>query len=857
MKSFKLASLSVAISTVSLLGFSNHVFSQEESTGPIEEMVLTGTRGKPRTVSDSPVPIDVFNAEDLKSVSYTDTNDIIQTLVPSYSVGRVPIGDGATFIRPASLRGMPTDKTLVLVNGKRRHRSALVQIGGSGTQGPDIATIPAAALKGVEVLRDGAASLYGSDAIAGVINFQLKDNDQGGSLNIDFGEQYEGDGEQYTISGNIGMPLGDGFLSISGEVSSQDFTSRSEQYCQSWFCVTDQSEEFQALAQNASLEGDVVQPWGQPNAKAKRLFFNAAIPLGDATELYSYGSYSDSEGDGSFFYRYPGNSVMRDLRLADGSIYNPVEIFPGGFTPRFSGDVADYSWVTGLKGEFSEGFVFDFTARYGFDEIDYTIVNTINPSMGPDTPTEFDPGALSNEEIQVQADFTYDLTDATTLAFGASYMDESYDVQQGGDLSFFAGPYANADPHNLCADDLTPTAAGLAAIGNGSTLDCADTSDPVYQQVAVGSNGFPGFDPLFSEVYERDSFGVYAELSSEVTDALFVQGSLRYEDYSDFDSEVVGQLAAKFDITDSFGIRSSVGTGFRAPTPGQQGTTNVSTRLPNGTPIASGLFPAGGEVAQALGSTELKPETSFNMTFGFTAELASTSLTVDFYRIAVEDRTYAVSSLGVSTDPSAGADYDRYLSLVEAGVSSAATIGEVRYFTNAFDSVTSGVDVVVSSPIEWGDAGTTTLTASVNYNKSELDSDASDFLNAEDSFDFENDRPNVRGVLTAKHEVSDFQVLTRASYFGSYKDSNGTSSEDPTQPNAIQTYGSEVFIDLEATYQFTSLLSATIGGRNIFDEYPDKVDTTVGDYCCGRVYSSNTIVPWQGGYYFVRLDAAF
>nr|WP_317931160.1 TonB-dependent receptor [Halioxenophilus sp. WMMB6] len=826
------------------------VFAQDEAD--LEEVVVTGTRGKPRSVADSPVPVDVFNADQIKSVSYTDTNDIIQTLVPSYAVGRAPIADGGTFIRSATLRGMPSDKALVLVNSKRRHRSSLVSIGGSGVQGPDIATIPAAALKNVEVLRDGAAALYGSDAIAGVINFILNDNAEGGSISLDAGEYYEGDGQQMTLSGNVGLPLGDaGFVSISGEFSSQDFTSRSEQYCESWFCVTDQSAEYQAAAKNASLEGDVVQPWGQPNAEATRFFVNSGYDISDTTSLYAFANYSESEADGGFFYRYPGNGTIEELRNADGSIYTPQDKFPGGFTPRFFGDVTDYSFVGGVKGEFTDGFSYDISGRYGYDEISYTLKNTVNPSLGIDSPTSFKPGDLSNEEIQYQADFALDLTDTMVLSFGATYMKETYDVKEGEESSYVAGPHALSDPYDLCVDGgTTPTAAGITAIANGSSLNCADPSDPVYKVVGVGSNGFPGYSPEFSDSYDRDSYGIYADLSYDVTDKLFLEAAMRYEDYSDFDAELVGKLAAKYSITDTFGIRGSIGTGFRAPTPGQQGTTNVSTRLPNGQPVATGLFPAGGPVAQALGAKELEPETSTSYTLGFTGETGPVSWTLDFYRIEVADRTYAVSTLPVSTDPNS-AGYDNYLALSNAGVAGAETIGGVFYFANGFDTLTQGIDLVASMPIDWS-AGITDLTASFNYNTSEFDSDPSEYLNAEDQFDFENATPEIRGVITARHSFEALTLMLRANYYGSYEDANGGSSI-----SAVQEYGQEVMFDLEGTYHFNDTFSVTLGGRNIFDEYPDKADKEINDYCCGRVYSSNTIVPWQGGYYFLRLDAEF
>lgn len=863
--------ITAAVIAASGMISSSALAQDSESASQLEEIIITGARGRPRTVSDSPVPVDVFDASTIESVSYTDTANILQTLVPSYNVDRAPISDGGTFVRSPTLRGLPTDKTLVLVNSKRRHRAALVSIGGSGTQGPDVATIPAAALQNVEVLRDGAAAQYGSDAIAGVINFILKENTEGGSLSIDTGEYAEGDGQSMTISGNFGLPLGDdGFISVSGQIEESDPTSRGEQYCESWFCVdpnhpdydpaasyTQYTEDptFQAGVPAANIGfGDVVQPWGSPNQEAMRVFVNSGYELDADTEIYAFASYSESETDGGFFYRYPENGTIEYLREPDGSLYWPLDKFPGGFTPRFFGEVIDFSLAAGMRGSLENGLTYDFSGRTGENEIQYTLKNTVNPSMGSASPTEFRPGDLINTETQFQADFTYEfdssLSSPILLAFGTSYMDESYEVVEGEVSSYIDGPYATPDPHGFCNDDGTATAAGAGVIAAGSTLNCADSSDPVYTVVGVGSNGFPGYSPQFSELYERASFAVYGDLSANVTDNLFMQGAIRYEDYDDFDSEIVGKLAGKLDVTDTFGIRASIGTGFRAPTPGQQGTINVSTRLPNGFPVATGLFPAGGPVAQALGATPLKPELSTNYTLGFTASLGELDLTVDFYRIDIEDRTRAVSTRDVSTDPTSGDAYSNYLALSAAGVAGAESIGGVFYFTNAFDTSTQGMDIVATIPFDWGDAGITTFTGSLNYNKEQFETDPSAVLNAENQFDFENFDPNWRGVFTARHNIGDLTLMGRASWYG-----ESTNSNSGGNPLRFQTFDDIMFIDVEAQYQVNEMFRVSIGGRNIADEYPGA--DTISDYCCGRIYSSGTAVDWQGSYFFGRLTAEF
>ena len=855
----------IALGLLAPTGMISAVHGQEADG--LEEIVVTGSRGRPRTVSDSPVPIDVFSAQDLEDVSFTDTNDILRTLVPSFNLARQPISDGATFIRPAQLRGLPTDKTLVLVNSKRRHRASLVAIGGSGTQNADLQTIPSSAIGSMEVLRDGASAQYGSDAIAGVINFILKENDSGGSLSINTGEYSEGDGESTTVNANIGLPLGDdGFLSISGEFTEADATSRGVQYCNGWFCVDpalpnynpdagytafteDPTYQAGTAAANTGYGPGVVQPWGNPEHESVSLFFNAGYQIDADTELYAFGNYMESEGDGSFFYRYPRNGTIEQLREKDGGIYDPLEKYPGGFTPRFFGEQEDMSIAGGIRGEWDNGWSYDFSARHGENEIQYTLANTINPSMGRASQKSFRPGDLINEETQFSADFTNEFdadgfANPLLFAFGATYLDEQYEVVEGEPNSYKAGPHSVQDPFGFC-NGASPTAAGSAVIANGSSLNCADSSDPVFTVVGVGSNGFPGYSPQFSDIYGRSSYAVYGDLSTDLTDDLFVQGALRYEDYDDFDSEVTAKIAAQLDLSDTLSMRGSFGTAFRAPTPGQQGTTNVSTRLPNGFPVATGLFPAGGPVAGALGAVPLEPEKSKNLTLGFVANLGDLDVTVDFYQIDIEDTTNAVSTRDVSTDPTSGDAYQNYLKLDAAGVPGANSIGGVFYFANGFDTTTKGMDIVATYPL----TENTNLTAAINYNKTEFDSDPSAYLNVEDQFDFENLLSDWRGIYTITHDVNNLRLLARASYYGEWENSN----RNPW-PN-IQKYDPTWFIDVEATYQVNDNWRLSIGGRNIGDEYPSK--DAIADYCCGRQYASGSYVDWQGAYYYGRVSLDF
>ena len=854
-------------------GFTAPVLAEEM----IEEVVVTGVRGKPRTVQDSPVPIDVFDSETLDSVNVSSMNDIIRTLVPSFSVARQPISDGATFVRPASVRGLASDKTLVLVNGKRRHRSMLVNLG-TGQQGPDLATIPGVAIKSVEILRDGASALYGSDAIAGVMNFILKDDREGGSISFDTGQNYWGDGLRMSVEGNIGLPLGEeGFLNISVAKSKNEATVRSEIYCESWWCMNPDGAKYEAflaarpdraayatdadyLAASAfaSLDGYGVsdgftQTWGDPNTEATRGFFNAGFPISETMEVYAFGNYSDSERDGGFYYRYPFNGTIEKIRKEDGDVWWPLEVttgnydgngFAGGFTPRFFGDVTDFSMLGGIRSTGDGPLAWDFSYRFGDATIKYTLKNTINPSLGEATPTSFRPGDLINQEAQFQADFVYDISENASLAFGASYMDESYELGIGGTPSWIAGPYANPDPYGFCNDDLSTSAAGLAVIANGSTLDCSNTSDPVYKTMLIGVNGFQGYDPEMAQEYTRDSYGLYGELGLDLSDDLFVQLAIRYEDFSDFGAETVYKVAAKYDLTDTFGVRGSFNTGFRAPTTGQQGTLNVSTRLPDGVPVASGLFPVQSAAAIALGASPLEPETSEAFSIGVTGSLGDIDFTLDYYSIEVASIMAKVSDLKVSTDPTAGSAYDNYLALVGANVSGAQGIGAVAWFTSGYDVSVSGYDLVATYPIE-SDLGQTDIGITLGYNERDFDTDPSAFLNTEAQEDYVNYEPNTRMIVSIAHSWSDYMLMVRGSYWGESENYNSGTAQvhDPLW----MTDAEFIYAGEEITLSF--------GVRNLFDEYPAK--GTVGDTCCGRVYESGSVIPWSGGHYFMKMSREF
>jgi iron complex outermembrane recepter protein len=892
--------ISAAVAGAALLG-GNNSWAQsapdqsapapDDQSAPADRsdvIVITGTRTEGRSVQDSAVPVDVFTAKAIEDISFTDTQDVLKTLVPSFTTARQPISDGATFVRPASLRGLSSDKTLVLVNSKRRHRAALVSTGGSGTQGPDVSTIPASALKTVEVLRDGAAAQYGSDAIAGVINFILKDSPEGGEIQFQAGTYYEDDGEDLLLAGNLGLPIGDkGFVNISVEGTTAQPTTRSQEWRtqaadpgnfggQSSFDVPTflaaNPQYGYLFGSGEDFDTSNVQLWGQPETEAFRSFINAGYQISETMELYGFANYSNSTADGDFNYRSPVAGIHTNrIRQQNGAIFQFVTNYPAGRTPRFGGNVVDYSITGGLRGDFTDVFSYDFSGRYGKNTIYYTLWNTINPSLGPQSPTSFHPGDLVSDEWAVSADFTYTVpvsffANPLDIGFGAEYRDEGYEIVAGDEASYIAGPYALQDPWNFCTNEAaialrTATTAGLAA--GMTNTNCQTASDPVYTQNAVGSDGFPGYPPAFSEASSRDSYAFYVDFASDVTDYLFLDLAMRYENYSDFGETFDYKVAGRWKMTDSINLRGSVGTGFRAPTPGQLGTTNVSTVFAGGgEPIAQGLFPATNPVSVFLGAKALDPEKSDNYSLGATANFGTLDVTLDFYLINISDQFYAVSPITVDAATRAA--------LLAAGVPGADTIGQVSFFQNAFDSETYGVDLVVSYAADWGDAGTTNFTVSANYNGYQIESvniqnaNGTDLFDAEAIYDFEHGQPKFRAVFSAMHSIGQWTLVGRANYYGGYKVSNCVPNNcTPAVLSAgttvfeIQELTEEVLFDLEAEYAFNDSFSVAVGARNVFDEYPDEGEFRLRETSNGRIYRSDSIVDWQGGFYYVRAKHKF
>ena len=938
----------LAITSVLLaLGALPTSVSAQGADEAVEEIVTIGTRRAGRTALDTAVPIDVFNQEDLDSVSSSDMLDVIKTLVPSFNVGRVPIGDGATMIRPPQLRGLDADKTLVLINGKRRHRAALVNLGGFGAHGPDLATIPAIALRSVEVLRDGASALYGSDAIAGVMNFNLRTESEGGEIRMQHGVyadtaggpgglgigkrgSLEGQGgeKDYKVQLNFGMPLTeDGFINVSSELYSAQGTSRGGRY---EFAIP--GDDFgnrpsEAAAMDGAMfdhdgiastpkvfragpdalthvyetttsgnnpqgtlltilnKGDGIpddpdyryrdnlcnseigagdcneMTWGEPVRDGIRVFVNSGVTLSDSSEAYAFFNYSDTNADGSFYHRRPGIAQFKLSRDETGRIHNPRDQYPGGFTPRFHGNVIDQGFTGGIRGDMN-GWNYDFSARSGENQIRYILDNTRNPSMGAASPSKFRPGNLVNDEFAINMDFSKEfdvgMANDMNFAFGLEWREEGYTIEEGDKPSWTVGPYAGSDPHNFDV-----TAAEAAAEGETRVAGCyipglvatpgtqCDSKDPIFNSLPVGSNGFPGYDPAYTGTYSRDSYAAYVDIEMDVTDEFLVNVAGRYEDFSDFGDNFSAKIASRYTVSDAVTVRASAGTGFRAPTPGQISTKNVSTRIdPNGEPVAEGIFPATNPLVAELGALPLDAETSTQFTLGLSATPSDNLvITLDYYFVELEDRIVLSSDFKITDAVKASLD--------AKGIPYQSDIAQVSYFTNDLTTETSGIDLVVTYNMDWS-GGNTVLSMAGNWNDTEIKDrvnrgtadEPKYFINDESKYDNENGDPSYRLNLSARHTTGDDVTYSlRANLYGPYKNANNASLDK------IQEYGRVMQWDGDVSWDLSDEYRLTFGINNIFDTMPDM--DTIGETCCGRTYRSDSVMDWQGTYYYVRGQISF
>ncbi|MFM1896076.1 MAG: hypothetical protein RLZZ385_1150 [Pseudomonadota bacterium] len=774
-----------------------------QDTSAIESIIVTGTRATNRTAFDTLAPIDILSGATLDGTVSSDLSDSLAQLIPSFTVQRLPMADGQVFVRPAQLRSLSPDQTLVLVNGKRRHRSA--HLTGSGSQAVDLAQIPASAIARVEVLRDGASAQYGSDAIAGVINVILEDS-VGYSTYAQVSEYYEGDGFQYQVGGRAGFALGNGgSLVLFAENTDAELTSRSRQ----------RPDAIAFQAANPSLAvPNPVQRWGKPDREALRLGFNLNAAAGDTIEAYAFGTYGDGYGLSDFNWRNPvSTSAYRTTPLDPN--YNLYNIFPVGFSPKFGQDDKDTSLAAGLRSSDDAALQWDISVSSGENEIDYFIKETINASLGSQSPTSFRAGILTQSDLNLNADAAYSwnlqgMAAPVNVAFGLERREETYEITPGDRASYEVGPLA---------------VAGLPS----------------------GANGFPGYSDLQAGEFDQDSIAVYVDLEAPLTEQFTVGAALRYEDYSEFGSTTDYKLGARYEFTNDLALRATVSTGFRAPTPGQLQSERTSQGLNTTTLnlVTSGRFNPTGPVADIINSRPagqvifpLQPETSDNLSIGLTYRNQSGFVaTIDAYRIDVQDR---FSSRGGFTLTNA----DR-AALSALGIPGGESITNVAFFQNVFDTRTEGLDIVLSQTSDVG-AGSLTLTGALNLNSTDVTKEkVAGVFNDVSRRIFEESIPQQNATAGADYRVGDWTFTGRVRYYGEWTDT------DDSADVIYQDFGAVTFVDASLTYDFSDSLSLRFGAENLFDTYPDEARRQANR---GLIYSRNSPHDTDGGKYYLRLD---
>ena len=810
----------------------------EDEVVELEAQVVIGSRARPRSVIDSAVPIDTIRGDDLAKQGVTDLQDMFRNLVPSYNVNIQPISDAGTVVRPANLRGLAPDHTLVLVNGKRRHRAAVIHWLGNGladgAQGPDLSAIPAIALQRVEILRDGAAAQYGSDAIAGVMNFALKDSHEGGSFEFKPGIYQYGDGRQYAVAGNIGLGSEETWANLSLEYGGSDPTIRSLQ-----------RDDAILLEKAGNINvRNPAQIWGQPIVEDDLKFFaNYGSVLTDNIDFYGHANYASKRVDGGFYFRnpntrsgvfstdggdtllvgnlaggeYPNIPITNDKPdpdelakvFADPNLFTFQEMFPGGFTPRFGADAVDSSVLVGIKGNALESIGWDLSGYFGRHHADFFIYNTVNASLGPDTPTDFNPGDYIQTDYNLNFDVTHQFSDMVFLASGLEYRNEGFEVVEGQRESYQIGPLAG-------------------------------------QGFSAASNGFSGFGQLTAGEWNRANVAAYLESEVRPLKHWLVGLAVRGEDFDDFGQTFNYKVATNIGVTDFLEdanmiandemilkLRGSYSTGFRAPTPGQQNTFNVTTEFnfEKDDLVNNGTIPSTNKAAALVGGKALEPETSTNFTSGFTFEVRDINLTVDLFDVRMKDR------LALSQDFALTEEQKE--ELLKAGVTSAANLQEFRFFTNDFDTTTQGIDIVLTVPVPNGDVTAVynrTETTVTDFNPVTLDE-----LRIKE---LEENLPRQRGSLTVTQSItSQWSVLGRGSYYGNWYD-----SEDD------ETYTAKVLFDLESSYLASAGLVITIGVQNLLNTYPDE-NPKSGNI--GNQYGQFSPFGFNGAFWYAKFGYSF
>ncbi|MBX9614250.1 MAG: TonB-dependent receptor [Caulobacteraceae bacterium] len=761
--------------------------SREEASA-VDEIVVTGTRTVGRTRLDTIAPVDVISGEVLtRQGTGTELATALAANAPSINFPRPSISDGSDHVRPATLRGLAPDQTLVLINGQRGHVSALVNVNGNlgrGSAAFDLNTIPSVTLGTVEVLRDGASAQYGSDAIAGVVNLRLREADSGGGITANYGRydtefdtargsRSATDGEQVSVSGWIGLPLfEDGFLTVSGEVQRRDPTNRSD---------------YAAPAATPTGSTTTVSGrFGDPAVESRAVWFNAGHALSGGWEAYAFGGFVDKDTESA--------ATARAFNNAN----NVLAVYPNGFLPIIATHINDYNLYGGVRGA-AFGIDWDVSASWGRNALDYRVENTINASFGAASLRSFRAGGLEYEQFTVAVDgvraLDVGMAEPWNLAFGVEYRAEDFAQTAGQLQSWIRNP--------------------------GSSQ-------------GGGAQGFPGFSPANATERDRNNWGAYVDLEGKLSESFTFGLATRFEDYSDFGDTLTGKVSGRWDPFPAFALRGSVSTGFRAPALQQQYfsyiATNLVTTVVGGAPVTnliqSGTFRVDDPVSLALGARPLKPETSINYSLGAVFRGGPFELTIDAYQIEVADRIILSENLGPTRPSQSAATVAAVLGIIQPlGVSSA------RFFTNGLETTTKGLDIVGRYRLPTDSLGRFDFTLAANFNDTTVDKVpgipvvtipvSPNFLfDRSNILAFEDGTPESKIVGSVDWSLGGWSATARATRYASVLIANNVATLD------YET-GDDTLVDLEGRYEFPMGVTAAVGVNNAFDEYPNFTPATL------------------------------
>ncbi|MEC5147206.1 TonB-dependent receptor [Chitinophaga sp. 212800010-3] len=832
---------------------------QLKTTDDLSEVVVLGSRSAPRSQLSTAVPVDVVDVKQIAQFSpQVSINQILNYVAPSFSSNTQALADGTDHIDPASLRGLGPDQVLVLINGKRRHTTSLVNINGSfgkGSVGTDMNAIPTAAIKRIEILRDGASAQYGSDAIAGVINIVLNDEVNKVNVNVTTGayvskhseNNFDGQNVQANIS--YGLPLGNkgGFINLAGSYDYRNYTNRSGTFTGTIFTdyndpsfatvpgtPTGKDVTDQVLAKRGLSRSDFNSRVGQSANRGGSLFFNASLPVSDKAEVYAFGGLNYRHGEAAAFYRTPAQ-----LTQTNDTIY------PNGFLPLIVTDNRDKSLAAGIRGTLGEWKV-DFSNTFGENGVDFTVSNTLNASMLKASPTSFEAGGYRFQQNTTNLDFSRLFKDALSginVAFGAEHRYENYRILPGEASSYTN--FGNALKIGTDAQGnpiLVPDPRG-----NVSTRFARNGSP-----FAGGAQSFPGFSPDNATNASRTSIAAYGDVEVNFTEKLLVDGALRFENYSDFGSTLNWKLAGRYQFSPKFLLRAAASTGFRAPSLHQRYFNATSSIYTDGIFVESGTFTNDSRVAALLGIPKLKQETSYSYSAGATSNLGAVKITVDGYFIRINDRVVYTGQFSGNKNGTPQ-EQEIYNILRSANAQTA------RFFANAINTETKGIDAVITYSAHPGKghfradlSGTIAVTSLVGpvHASPLLVGKESTYFDDASRIYLENSVPQTKANLSLNYTIQKWGFFLRNVYFGKVKEATNTVANQ-------DTYRGKVVTDLSVGYRFFPGLQLTIGANNLLDIYPDQL--SVANSSSGRfVYSrASQQFGYNGRFLFARATLSF